>query len=141
MAELSLHLFGAPRLEYHNRPVVVERRKGMALLACLALAERPQGRDLLCALLWPDQDREHGLKSLRNTLSALTTVVGEGWLEKSSGTLALNFKEIDVDVRAFVSLIARWRAHGHRAGELCDACIRLLNEAADLVHSDFLAGF
>ena len=37
-------------------PVSFDTRKATALLAHLALAERPRSREALCALLWPAQD-------------------------------------------------------------------------------------
>jgi DNA-binding SARP family transcriptional activator len=57
MSRLNLYLFGEPHLERGGERMVVERKKAMALLAYLALSDQPQGRDTICAVLWPEQDK------------------------------------------------------------------------------------
>ena len=55
-----------------------DTRKALALLAVLALADRPRPRDVLAELLWPEHDAEHARGALRRTLSALRCGVGAG---------------------------------------------------------------
>jgi hypothetical protein len=56
MTSLRLTLFGLPRIERDGVPLVLERRKALALLAYLALSPTPLSRDLLAELLWPERD-------------------------------------------------------------------------------------
>ena len=53
---LEVTLLGPPRIERDGERVAFDTRKAMALLAHLALADRPRSRDALCALLWPAHD-------------------------------------------------------------------------------------
>ena len=66
MARLELFLLGPPRVELDGAPARFDTRKAMALLAVLAFAEGPVGRDTLAALLWPDYARARA--ALRRTL-------------------------------------------------------------------------
>ena len=64
-------LLGPPRVERDGATVAFDTRKAVALLAVLALADRPRPRDVLADLLWPEHDAEHARGALRRTLSAL----------------------------------------------------------------------
>ena len=88
MADVRLYLFGTPRLEYQGNLIKIERRKALALVAYLALAEGSQSRDVLAALLWPEQDDDHARSSLRSTLRALTTPITADWIQADRTTLA-----------------------------------------------------
>ena len=140
MPGLRLNLLGDPRLEYGGENIPVKRRKAIALLAYLALSDQPQGRDTICALLWPEQDKFRARRVLRSTLAGLAALPVD-CLERVSDTLALNREAINVDVSALLDLIARRRAHTHPASEVCEECEPLLGQAADLYRADFLAGF
>jgi DNA-binding SARP family transcriptional activator len=50
-------LLGPPRVERDGVAVAFDTRKALALLAHLALAERPRPRDVLAELLWPGSRR------------------------------------------------------------------------------------
>jgi TolB-like protein len=73
-------LFGSPHFASpEGHPVTIRSRKGVGLLACLALAEgRPVGRDELCALLWPDRQKAQARASLRQLLVDLRRDFGPG---------------------------------------------------------------
>lgn len=70
MEVFRFHLFGSPRFSTSaGDSVAIRSRKGVGLLACLALAEgKPIGRDQLCALLWPDRQTAQARASLRQLL-------------------------------------------------------------------------
>ena len=70
MTVYRFHLFGSPNFEtLAGDSVTIRSRKGVGLLACLALAEgKPVGRDQLCALLWSDRQAAQARASLRQLL-------------------------------------------------------------------------
>ena len=86
---LEISLIGPPRVARDGRPVTFDTRKAMALLAHLALAERPRSREALCELLWPGHDAEHARGALRRTLSALRKSIGDEWIETPGDSVAL----------------------------------------------------
>jgi len=70
MTAYRFHLFGPPNFATSaGDRVAIRSRKGVGLLACLALAGgKPVGRDQLCALLWPDRQTAQARASLRQLL-------------------------------------------------------------------------
>jgi TolB-like protein len=70
MAGYRFQLLGPPKFQTAaGDPVAIRSRKGIGLLACLALADgRPVGRDHLCALLWSDRQTAQARGSLRQLL-------------------------------------------------------------------------
>jgi DNA-binding SARP family transcriptional activator len=104
---LEITLLGAPRVARAGEPVAFDTRKATALLAHLALAERPRSREALCELLWPAHDPEHARGALRRTLSALRRSIGEEWIETVADSVALRAGDgLEIDVRRFRSLTA-----------------------------------
>ena len=127
---LEISLLGPPRIRRDGEPVTFDTRKATALLAHLALAERPRAREALCELLWPDHDLEHARGALRRTLSVLRKAVGEEWIETRADSVALrDGAGLGVDVRRFRSLAA------------ADAGPEQLTEAAEVFGGELLEGF
>ncbi len=141
MADLRIHFFGMPRIEYQGSPVQIDRRKSLALVAYLALSEHRQSRDSIVDLLWPDLDREHGRAALRSTLGTLSGALPFEWIDADRTTIGLRGDAVWVDVRAFTDLLTERTHHQHAADFICDECARLCKEAAALVEADFMAGF
>ncbi len=141
MAELKLELFGAPRFVYQSQPVDGVRRKALALAAYLSLTERPLTRETLAALFWPDQDDEHSRMSLRGVLHNLSNLSPVDWVDADRLAISIKFEAVEIDVRGFNRALARTRGHLHSDGVLCAVCFAALNEAVDLYHNDFMAGF
>jgi DNA-binding SARP family transcriptional activator/Tfp pilus assembly protein PilF len=126
VAPVKVMLLGPPRVERDGVPVAFDTRKAMALLAHLALVERPRPRDVLADLLWPEHDAEHARGALRRTLSALRSGVGAGALEATRDRVALvRGPELELDVD-------RFRA---------DAAAGRLASAAERFRGEFLEGF
>ncbi|MCZ3390141.1 MAG: AAA family ATPase [Actinomycetia bacterium] len=126
MSELRLRLFGAPELSVAGSPITFDTRKALALIAYLAVTGRPQRRESLAALLWPESDQSRARASLRRTLSAAAGVgpallIGRGEIE-------LDRSESWIDVVEFEALAAS------------DEAISL-RRAAELAPDPFLAGF
>jgi DNA-binding SARP family transcriptional activator len=141
MTDLRIYLFGMPRIEYQGRVVKIERRKALALVACLALAEQPQSREVLAGLLWPDLDHEHARSALRSTLHTLTTPIPFEWIVTDRTTLELKRDAVWVDVNAFVALLNESSTHAHSRDDACETCVDLFRQAVALYQADLMAGF
>ncbi|HJR35214.1 MAG TPA: hypothetical protein VJ817_09720, partial [Gemmatimonadales bacterium] len=79
---LELRLLGGLDLrddEGRTRNAVLAQPKRLALLAYLGLAPAPGfcRRDVVAALLWPEQDQEHARGSLRQALRFLRRELGD----------------------------------------------------------------
>jgi DNA-binding SARP family transcriptional activator/tetratricopeptide (TPR) repeat protein len=135
---LEIRLLGPVEIHVDGRSLSVDTRKAVALLAYLAVAGRSQDREHLADLLWPGYSEERGRATLRRTLSALKSGVGDGWIQVDGTTVGLASEGVHLDVRALDELE---QLHPHPAGESCTACLRTLKEAVDLHHGDFMQGF
>lgn len=102
MAAVHLDLFGGFTLSSPDgTPLPLSARKARAVLAYLALADgRPQSRDKLAALLWPDSHAEQARTSLRQALSAVRRAV-EGYPVVLSDADRVALCGVAVDVVAF----------------------------------------
>ena len=141
MNELRLYLFGTPRIEFQGQLVKIGRRKALAIAAYLALAEHPQSRDTVAALLWPELDAEHAHSALRSTLSALTTPIPIEWIQADRTLLEVNREALWIDVNVFLELLAQTVTHGHQSEVICAQCVELYKRAIELYRVDFLEGF
>lgn len=129
MASVRLDLLGGFQLSAQGgTPITLSARKACALLAYLALAGgKPQPRDKLAALLWPDSHAEQARTSLRQALTALRKgLCGCEAVLVDADRVALG--AIDVDVMAF--------EEGIRAGTPA-----ALEHALSLYRGDLLEGF
>jgi DNA-binding SARP family transcriptional activator/predicted ATPase len=127
---LDITLLGAPRVERDGEAVTFDTRKAMALLALLALAERPRSRETLCGLLWPAHDPDRARGALRRTLSTLRKGIGDNRIDSAGDSLALRRGPgLELDVARFRTLTAD------------GASEQDLGKAAALFSSDFMEGF
>ncbi len=106
MTGYRFHLFGTPNFETSaGDSVVIRSRKGVGLLACLALAEgKPVGRDQLCALLWSDRQTAQARASLRQLLVDLRHDFGHAsdvFDTATDGAISCNGTAIVSDVAEF----------------------------------------
>ncbi len=106
MTVYRFHLFGTPNFETSTGDsVAIRSRKGVGLLACLALAEgKPVGRDQLCALLWSDRQTAQARASLRQLLVDLRHDFGPAsdvFDIASDGAISCNGTAIESDVAEF----------------------------------------
>ena len=142
MAQLTIHLLGAPGIERDGVPVAMDTRKATALLAYLAVTGRGHARETLAALLWPEYDDEHARAALRRTLSTLRGALDAPHLVVDRDTVSLiPGADLWVDVAESRERLAACRTHGHPPADVCPACLTPLAEAASLYRDDFLAGF
>ncbi|MEZ4867809.1 MAG: tetratricopeptide repeat protein [Caldilineaceae bacterium] len=135
MATLMLTLFGSPTVTVDKQPVHIGRRKALALLAYLAVTQRPQSRAHLAALLWPEYDEAGARAELRRALSTLNQALGSAWLaaDRNQVTLVAN-ENLQVDVLIFRAYLAAAR---HKA---TDRHATLLAAVA-LAQATLLSGF
>jgi DNA-binding SARP family transcriptional activator len=88
-----------------GEPILLSARKPRALLAYLALAgARPQPRERLAALLWPDSSEQQARTSLRQALTAVRRAVepaGGELIVADSEQVALEFANLELDVAQF----------------------------------------
>ena len=89
-----------------GRPIVVDTRKALAIVALVAAEGRPFARDELAAMFWPDADDEAARGALRRTLSALRTAVGDAGLVIGRTQVALDPDTASVDLAELERLAA-----------------------------------
>ena len=99
-------VLGAPRVERAGTLVVFDTRKATALLGYLAVTARPQRRETLAALLWPDADDTRARSALRRTLSVIKKELGDGIRISRDEVELLDGDAVDIDVRTFLAGIA-----------------------------------
>src|SRR5262245_16312895 len=103
MTKLRIILLGAPRLELDGRSLQIPRRKGLALLAYLAVTADEQRRDSLATLFWPESPTDKARGALRGELSHVNQILRNGWLEIGRDSVALSHhdEEFWLDVKNF----------------------------------------
>lgn len=142
MVQLSIFLFGPPRIERDGVPVSIDTRKAMALIAYLAITQQRHSRDALASLLWPDYEQTRARATLRRTLSVLNKALAGTCLDIDRETVSLRQDgEHWIDVYEFQQCLQHCRAHAHPLDEPCSQCLSLLSRAAELYRDDFMAGF
>ena len=114
MAHLALSLFGPFEATLDGAVITTfESTKARALLAYLAAeADRPQRREALAGLLWPDWPQQSAMSNLRYALADLRKNIGDReaqppFLLISRDSIQLN-READIwaDVRQFETKIS-----------------------------------
>jgi len=132
-APFSLRLFGPFAASIADHPMAhLRSRKGQWILALLALrAGNAVERDWLAGTLWPDNEDEKALYSLRRSLADLRQALeSEAWRIEapSPRTLCLNLEGAEADVRIFDQAVtlsdpAAWQqAVAVYTGPLLEGC-------------------
>jgi len=138
----ALHLMGPPRLVIDGAEVHINRRKAMALLAYLAVDDRPHSRDALATLLWPESDASTARGELRRRLSQVNRMLGGDGIDADRWNVSLNPDlGLRLDVAVFRALLAQTDGHSHPPMEACPDCAPQLNDAVALYTDGFMAGF
>lgn len=135
MSTLKLFFLGPPRIALDDEAVAIELRKGVALLAYLAVTGQSHSRDALGTLLWPNSDQRRARSYLRHALWLLKKALGDNWLEISREQVMLQPEaNIWLDVKAFQQGVAA------KVEEGVGGLARLAG-AVELYQDDFLSGF
>src|SRR5512136_672064 len=114
MTALRLFWLGPPAIEYDGRPLRLEMRKTLALLAYLSLNLQNPTRETLASLFWPEYDQQHALANLRRNLSSLARSLPFGLLEADRETIGLRKVDwLEVDVDEFHQQLSLASQHSH----------------------------
>lgn len=146
MARLSVALLGPLHVTVRGQPAEgFGYDKVRALLAYLLLeGQRPLGRDVLAALLWPEALPSTARKSLRTALAALRQAIGEAnaqppLLRVERDTIQRDPQaDVVVDVAELRAHLAAVERHAHASGLVCGECAERLAAAAALYRGPFL---
>lgn len=140
---VDITLFGPPQIIAGDTLSTFRRRRGLALLAYLAVSPGPQPRDSLLALIYPEFSAGDARNNLRRDLSLLRNALPDGALDADRTTLTLirEHPDLTIDVVEFARHLEMANRHDHPPDTLCDDCRRQLRQAAELYAGDFLSGF
>ena len=81
-------------------------RHRLALLALLAVSDKPLTRDKLIAFLWPERDAEHGRNLLKVAVHELRKLIGEQAIRTTGDQLSMDMTAVRCDVADFDAAIA-----------------------------------
>ena len=139
-SRLTIRLLGPVEVTVDGTPLAVDTRKAVALLAYLASHDERQVRDRLCDLLWPDSSPDRARATLRRTLSALRSALGNRWVEADRTFVWLEPDgTLESDLNQFLDLAQP--THDHDSNATCTTCLNRLRGAAGMYRSRFLDGF
>jgi LuxR family transcriptional regulator, maltose regulon positive regulatory protein len=132
---------GTPMIEGGTGTLHMQTRKATALLAFLSVSEKPQSREKLAALFWPEFDQTRAHANLRRTLASIIQTIGSGILVSNRERIGIDSDApLWTDVSEFRSLLASIKAHAHPE-KVCPECIDHLEKAVSLYRGDFFEGF
>lgn len=150
MSALKLNLLGTFQAAVGDHPLTGFRSdKVRALLIYLMVeADRPHRREMLAGLLWPDYSQEAAMRNLRKTLYLLRQAIDEVQPGLSDQLFEITRQTVQVyptgsivDLNQFQENLNTVKKHRHQHLHLCQACLDLLFEAAELYQGEFTAGF
>lgn len=98
MTSIHLALHAYPTIRLDQRPAAVKVKRALALLARLAEAGAPLGRQVLAECLWPDADVATGRGRLRRLVHELHTTLGQAVVQGDGDALWLD-PDCDSDLR------------------------------------------
>ncbi len=129
-SHLTLRLFGQLTILQNEQLLEVKSHKAMAILVYLALQHRPQSRDFLATLFWPETRQERARANLRRALWTLNQTPVGAWMKGTANSVALRHDDLTVDAMQFETLLA--------AGP---QDFQVLEEAVSLYSGDLLIDF
>lgn len=142
MPSIHLYWLGPPVVEQDGKPVRLETRKALAMLAYLSLEKSNLPREVLATMLWPEYDQQHAMANLRRNLTSLNNGLVGNWIAADRETIGLR-TQVDccVDVDDFRQQLNIVQLHHQANEELCPDCLGSLENGVRLYRGDFLQGF
>src|SRR6185295_18832509 len=126
MASFSLRTLGLPEIRRDGEPCPLTLRKGLALVAYLAEAKGPVGREVIATMLWPEDAEDLVRTRLRRLLHRVQLALGDDVLVADRTTIRWSpATALQVDSRLFEQACEK--------GDFELAC--------NLYRGDFLDGF
>ena len=150
MSQLQLSLLGTPVVKHSEHTLTFSTRKALALLVYLAVEGGTHPRKTLSESFWPELDAEHGRAALRATLLELRRlfersheVSERAHLRIERDTLGIEQGDsLMLDLRLVESASKQvGRGIEPLAGQAREARLSQLEQATQLAHGPFLAGF
>ncbi|MGQ9683160.1 MAG: tetratricopeptide repeat protein [Anaerolineae bacterium] len=144
MPQLRLLLLGSLEVTLDGRPVSeFPTDKTRALLAYLAMQKgQAATREMLAALLWPEQPGERSRQSLRQTLNYLRGALGTAaasLLQVDRDSIGLCGEDVWVDALALAAEANACHVHRHRGAARCLPCLWRLEHVVALYRGEFCA--
>jgi DNA-binding SARP family transcriptional activator len=148
--QLSLQLLGPPEVRLGESLLVFPTRKTLGLLVYLTLEGRPQPREHLAALMYPESSPERSYASLRNTLSRLQGVLRQAGDQLQPSLISITHEALAINPDADISLDlhtverAYLLARSDRSSRVSpkgSASLPLLLAAVACHRGDFMSGF
>ncbi|HEV2641388.1 MAG TPA: BTAD domain-containing putative transcriptional regulator, partial [Candidatus Elarobacter sp.] len=100
-------LGGLVLVDENGRAVASLGPRNLALLAYLALANKPLSRDHIAELFWGDRDEDRARHSMREALSKLRQLLGPDAIPQRSSSVALSASvPLSVDARTLIAASA-----------------------------------
>ena len=144
MLPLHITLFGSIKLLVDNQPVTLAYDKVRALLAYLSSeSDKPQRREILTGLLWPEQTEKEARHSLSQALLKLRQAIdpNSNIVLANRHTIQFNLEaNIKLDTAVFTTHLHQCQTHRHAQPELCASCMAHRETAVSLYKGPFLAG-
>ena len=137
----SLSLFGSPVLRFGSKPVEGLRAKSMAILAYLAVENRPVGRDTLAAMFWPESGQSQARGNLRTSMHNLSSILGSEVILSGRERVEIRTSGLGVDVLRFRSLVRDYRKPARGGKSAADGGNDIVQAVQDIFSSAFMAGF
>ncbi len=142
MVDLRFCWLGPPEILIDGRPLRLEMRKSLALLAYLSLCQQKPTRETLATLFWAEYDQPHALSNLRRNLSSVSGSMPAGILEADRERIGLVRKDwLTIDVEEFRAHLASIHQHAHPPEQVCVDCAASLERAAAAYRGHFFEGF
>jgi predicted ATPase/DNA-binding SARP family transcriptional activator len=149
MTRLSICLFGPFQVTLDGEPVTtLESDKVRALLAYLAVeAEKPQRREKLAGLLWPDRPERSARANLSHALTNLRQAIDDRdatppFLNISWHTIQFNRdSDAQIDVVTFKELLTAQRSCAQVGKPLNQQTMQRFADAIELYRGNLLEGF
>src|ERR671932_409983 len=139
MAHLAVSLLGPPQATYDGQPLAgFESAKVWALFAYLLVeADRPQPREALAALLWPEQPDAVARHNLRQALANLRQVLDgrthePPFLRITRASVQFDAAACELDFATFTARLRAAERHPHRDADACAPCASWLRRLLEL---------